>query len=222
MKLVLYSGGQNPENHALHRSVVSLCGKKRDLRLTYIPFCSDNAKLFYSRTIRRFKSHGVSDFHTLTVDQPFTARDLSKALKSDVIYLAGGNTFYFLKHLKQANLLPKLRRFVHEGGVLAGLSAGALIMTPNIRLAGVPEFDADENEVKLKDLTGLGLTPFEFSPHYSGSKAQDRSLLAYSRKTQNLIYACPNGGGLIIQDDQFTGRGDIQVFHRGAKFALKF
>jgi dipeptidase E len=220
MRLVLYSGGQNRENELLHQSLITLCGSRERKRFTYIPFCSDNAGTFYNRISRRYRRFGFTDFQCLPVDQPIETSELKKALRSHVIYLAGGNTFYFLNHLKKAGMMPHLRRFARQDGVLAGLSAGALIMTPNIRLAAIPKYDADENESGLKDLSGLSLTDFEFSPHYSDSEKRNRVLLNYSKKTSSPIYACGDGGGIVIEGSKYTHYGRTSVFHRGGKFKI--
>src|SRR6185437_8439483 len=116
-------------------------------KFTYLPFCSDNANTFYGRITRRYRSFGFRQFQCLAADQAFSKEDLRRAMSSDVIYLAGGNTFYFLF---------------------------------NIKLASIPRFDADENDVGLKDLDALGLTTFEFSPHYSENRSRNTSLLNYS------------------------------------------
>lgn len=117
-------------------------------------------------------------------------------------------------------MLPKLRKFAQNGGVLAGLSAGALIMTPSIKLAGIPKFDADENAVGLRDLSGLGLTNFEFSPHHTENKNREKVLSQYSRKCKSPIYACVDGGGIVVNDQQLTAYGRTTVFHRGERFKL--
>jgi dipeptidase E len=221
MRLVLYSGGQRPENRLLHQTLFDLCEKKKHAKLTYIPFCSDNSKTYFSRITRRYRSFGFNAFHCLPVDRVVEKADLVRALKSDVIYLAGGNTFYFLFHLKRSGLIPHLKKFAQRGGVLAGLSAGALILTPNIGLASVPRFDADENDVGLKDLEGLGLTPFEFSPHYSDNRGRNTSLLNYSKKTKLPVYASADGGGIVVEGDRFTVHGKAAVFYRGHRVLLQ-
>jgi dipeptidase E len=221
MRLVLYSGGQRLENRHLHQSVFDLCGPKKNPKFTYIPFCSDNAGTFFARITRRYRSFGFRNFHCFPVDQDFTKSELQRALKSDVIYLAGGNTFYFLFHLKRAGLMPLLRKFALNGGVLAGLSAGAIILTPNIGLASVPRFDADENDVRLKDLDALGLTNFEFSPHYSDNRARNTALLSYSKKIQLPVYASTDGGGIVVDGDRFSVLGKAAVFYRGHRVLLQ-
>ena len=111
-------------------------------------------------------------------------------MDSDLVYLDGGNTYYFLWHLKKTGLFRLLQDYVSEGGVLAGCSAGGIIMTPDIRTAGFPNFDKDDNYVGLRDTEGLGVVGFEFSifflqlpsrlfVHYSSSEAQCQALLPF-------------------------------------------
>ena len=225
MKLVLYSGGQLRSNHKLHRAVVDLAreGRKPEcsLKLTYIPFCSENSHVFYNRIVRRFESHGVKDFFCLNVDNSPSEKNIKKALQSDIIYLAGGNTFYFLKYLKKAGMLDRLKSFVKKGGVLAGLSAGGLIMSPTVRLAADEGLGPDENEVGMKNFKAMGLFQFEFSPHFENTRSQIRAHLAYSKISRYPIYAVEDGGGIVINGKEFSVQGKALVFYRGEKVALE-
>jgi dipeptidase E len=214
----MYSGGQRRRNARLHAELVGLCARRSGLRMTYIAFCSENAATYYARFRRRYRGYGATRFHCIAADDPGIRGDREverKLLASDVVYLAGGNTFYFLWHLRRSRLLPVLRRFAARGGVLAGLSAGALVLTPNIGLAGYPSYDRDPNDVGLNDLRALGLVRFEFFPHYSGSPRLRNSLAAYSRRTRYPIYACADGSGLVVHGDCFTAHGDVTLFDRG-------
>lgn len=224
MKLVLYSGGQMRSNHKLHRAVAELAraGKKKNqaLSMTYIPFCSEDSNIFYKRIIRRFQSHGIKNFLCLNVDTHPSKSEIKKALQSDVIYLAGGNTFYFLKHLKKSGVLPELKKFVKRGGVLAGLSAGGLIMSPTVALAADQGLGPDENDVNLKNFKALGLFDFEFSPHFSPTRKQIQAHLEYSKKTKYPIYAVEDGGGIIIHGQEFLVLGHASLFFDGTRLAL--
>lgn len=218
MKIILYSGGQEPNNRRLHEALAQLAGKKKNKSFTYIPVWSDSAETYFKRAIRRYSAVGFKKFTMLPIDQKINPTQLKKALKSDVIYLAGGNTFYFLYHLKKNKLIPALKKFAKQGGVLAGLSAGALILTPNIQLAGYPDFDSDENEVGLKQLSALGLVSFEFFPHYTRSVKLKKALLNYSKKTKRSIYACPDGSGLAIKNNQIQILGRAYLFKSGKMY----
>ncbi len=214
-RLVLYSGGQDPRNALIHESLLAL---SPDARMTYVPVWAERAGMYFERFRRRYRRFGARDFDCLIVDGPGApgpAEARRRLLASDIVYLAGGNTFYYLKHLRRSGLLPILRRFAARGGVLAGLSAGALILTPHIGLAGYPSFDRDENDVGLRNLRGLSLVRFEFFPHYRRSRRMREALESYSQQSRLPVYACPDGSGLVIEDDRFTAHGDVFLFHRG-------
>lgn len=188
--------------------------------MTYVPFCHEGSQVFFNRFVRRYRGFGASEFHCLPVDVKISERESHRALKSDIIYLAGGNTFYFLKHLRKSGLIKKLQTFSKRGGVLTGLSAGALIMTPHIGLAGYPSFDSDENEVNLTNLKALNLVPFEYFPHYENTKRFRTAMCAYSKKTPHPVYACEDGGGIIIDGEEKTFFGHVYVFHQGHQFKV--
>jgi dipeptidase E len=144
-------------------------------------------------------------------------RATAKLLASDIIYLAGGNTFHFLLHLRRSGLLAVLRRFAARGGVLAGLSAGAVLLTPHIGLAGYPPFDRDENECGLPEsrYRSLALVQFEFFPHYCNSRRYREALLTYSEWGEGPVYACRDGSGIVVEGDCFTAHGDVWLFDAG-------
>lgn len=219
-RLVLYSGGQSRSNHKLHEALVGLVGKKKKVSMTYVPFCEDGCRVFYGRFQRRYSRFGADSFFCLPVDSKPKKQDLDRALRSDIIYLAGGNTFYFLKHLRASGLLPRLKSFAERGGVLAGLSAGAIMLTPNIELAAYPPFEPDENEVGLRNLKALGLVKFEFLPHFVNSRRMNEAMLMYSLLSPHPVLACPDGSGVVIDGWRKTYFGHACIFHRGQKIDL--
>lgn len=221
LKLVFYSGGQEPSNHLLHEGLSSLVSHNSKKSLTYIPYLWDGHRTFYERSVRRYRKFGFTKFHCLPVDRPFLKEDAKKALQSDVIYLAGGNTFYFLKCLRESGFLGLLKKYAQKGGVIAGLSAGGLVMTPHIGLAGYPRHLADPNEVRLKNLKALSLVQFEFFPHYSrSSKRLDDALSRYSKRSRYPIVASPDGGGVILNGSTTAFYGRTSIFQKGRKFTL--
>jgi dipeptidase E len=219
-RLVLYSGGQERGNADLHRALVDLAAtsrrRSRHLTMTYVPFCTEGSDTYFYRAIRRYAPYGVVDFLCLDIEREPTRKQIREALKSDIVYLAGGNTFFFLHHLKRLGMLPMLRSYVRRGGVLAGLSAGGLIMTPTVAMAGARGLDPDENDIGLKDLRGLGLVDFEFSPHFNPTRQKIQRHLAYSRSITRPIYACRDGGGIIVQGRAVSFIGPTWIFSRGS------
>jgi dipeptidase E len=234
-RLVLYSGGQEKRNSLIHEALLGLASRRPSrkrrsgIRMSYVPYVDEGAKPFYQRFVRRFRSYGATHFEYVAPDNPELLgqgrawRQAERALlASDIIYLAGGNTFTYLHHLRRSGLLAVLTRFAAGGGVVAGLSAGGILMTPNIGLAGYPPFDRDENEVGLSTRAekSLGLVNFEFFPHYRQSPRYRDALRSYSKRTGVPVYACRDGSGIVIEGDCFTAHGEIWLFDRGQTLRL--
>jgi dipeptidase E len=218
VKLVFYSGGHEIENKHIDRLMLRL-PHKSNLRMTYIPASSFDDDDF-PNFIEHYQKMGVSDFLYFPIDIPFTRSKLQLALKSDIIHLSGGNTFYFLKHLRACGLLTELKKFVTQGGVLTGLSAGAIIMTQSIRTAGYPSFDCDINYDKMKNLSALNLVSFEVFPHYKNSKRYAEAFIAYTKKFSKVLYALPDGSGVIIEGERTTFVGRVYCFYQGRKHTI--
>ena len=219
MKIVLYSGGTEEENYFLNQKALELTGVKSP-KLTFIPSSSYDAENDFKFFVDEFSAFGVTRFMHFCVDIPFTKTLLSEVFKSDLIFLGGGNTFYFLKYLKKAGMAPHLSKFLKKGGVLCGLSAGAIVLTPHVHTASFPHFDRDENPWDMKNLSAMKMVNFEFFPHYKNSKRYDAELIHHSKNTKIPLYACADGGGIIVEDERISFCGKSYQFFRGKKLTV--
>ncbi len=219
MKIVLYSGGNEDDNRFLNQRALELTGVKSP-KLTLIPSSSYDAEDDFRFFVQEFSKLGVQKFMHFCVDIPYTKTVLKEAMKSDLIFLGGGNTFYFLKHLKKAGMFSHFSKFLKRGGVLCGLSAGAIILTPHVHTASFPHFDRDENPWDMKNLSAMRVVNFEFFPHYKNSKRYDAELLHHSKKTTIPLYACADGGGIIVDNDQISFCGKSHQFFQGKKLTI--
>lgn len=219
MKLVLYGGGEASENYLLDKEAIQLTGKSYP-KMTYIPSASFDGEIDFKDFIEQYSSFDLTQFIYFPIDLPFDKVLMMEAFKSDIIHLAGGNTFYFLYCLRKQGLLKELKSFVKRGGVLTGLSAGGIIMTPSISTAAFPSFDRDDNDVNLKNLKSLGLVSFDFFPHYRNSVRYEKALLSYSKKNSHPLIACPDGSGVVVDDKALKFVGKVSLFFQGKR--IKF
>jgi dipeptidase E len=113
----------------------------------------------------------------------------------DAIHLTGGNTFQFLYWLRQRGLVSDLQRYVAKGGILIGVSAGAILMTPDISSSSLC---GDEPYPGLDDFTGLSLVDFAVYPHYDGSASAAEALHRFSSTFNGPVYGIPDGGGIVV------------------------
>ncbi|MFA6518791.1 MAG: Type 1 glutamine amidotransferase-like domain-containing protein [Candidatus Shapirobacteria bacterium] len=116
-----------------------------------------------------------------------------KLLSANVVMITGGNTFRLLNHLRLSGLDKAIEKLWQKGGVvLAGFSAGAIVLTPSIRIAKT----GDINELELKDLTGLGVVDFEVWPHYE--ETQNDELEKFKREEGAEIKTVRNEEMMVI------------------------
>lgn len=219
MNLLFYSGGFPDENIDLDNILLSLTDKK-NLQITFIPSSSYMANEEFIDFIKQYEKFGIQRILKFEVDQPFSQTLKEEVLKSDIIHLGGGNTFYFLKHLRSSGLLGDLKKWALTGGTLSGLSAGAIILTNNINMAAIPNFDCDDNDEEIKNLKSMNLVKFEFFPHYKNSKRYDLQLADYSKKISVPLYACPDGSGIAVCNKEVRFIGKTYCFYQGYKHVV--
>ncbi len=219
MSLVFYSGGDDKDNLHLDRAFVELLGKKNPV-ITFIPSSSYLSEQEFKSFVRHYSKYKITRFIHFPVDVPFDKILFQEVMRSDAIHMGGGNTFYFLNSLRKAGLLGQLKTFAEKGGLLTGLSAGAIMMTENIEMTGYPEFDRDENVVNIKNLSSLNLVDFLFFPHFRNSARYDAVFKKYTRQSEKIIYACPDGAGIVVRDNEIRFIGKCFAFSKGHKFNI--
>lgn len=199
---MLYSGGHYSDNDELNLESIRLASLPASkIKLTYVPSCSMDGLSDYRDFVRCFKKMGVKKMAYLPLDKKkFEGHSFLES--SNIIFFSGGNTYYFLKHLRQAKVKKSLDTFLENGGVLMGLSAGAILLTPSIVTAGFPSFDCDENEDNIKNLTSLGLTNFYFFPHFKNSQRYRDELVSQSKRLDLPLVACPDESGVVIENNK--------------------
>jgi dipeptidase E len=215
MNLWLFSSG-GTENHSIDEILVAQIGKKVP-KMTFISPGVDEGEEYYDEFIDRFSQVGYCDFHLVHVDKNLTKRDIGKIEKSDLLYLSGGNTYYFLKYLRQGDLTPLLYKHMKSDRPLAGHSAGSILMTPNIHTAGYPYPDHDENEVGLRNFRALGWVNFEILPHYDDNRQNAKIVRETSREVEHPIFALADGTGISVSGPAISFFGEIWAFQRGTK-----
>ena len=139
---------------------------------------------------------------------PTRPAQLPALLACDAIHLSGGDTFYFLHWLRRRGMLSVLQRYVADGGLLIGVSAGAILMTANI---GISTNYGDTPLAGDPDWTGLGLVDFAFVPHLDSHPDGIKTMQEYADRHQVTVYGCRDGDGLIVQEQQVRCIGDVLV-----------
>lgn len=196
MQLFLTSAGLPPETRGVFLDL--LAKPPQETSVAFIPTAAnpETDKSYVQKSLDELTDIGCK---TVEVDlENQTPDSLRKILAPfDVIYMNGGNTFYLLDRVRKSGFDRLLPELLAQNKIYVGVSAGSIIMGPNIELAGW-NADWDKNIVELHDLTGLNLIPFVISPHFV---EMDRELLANRAPHAGYrVLALTNEQALLIQD----------------------
>lgn len=211
MKLVLYSDQSIEANKKIDIELLKLINKEKP-HIGYIASGSDITRSYFSPKVEYYRKLGVDNILYFDLDVEFDESKIEDLFNCDAIHLLGGNTYWFLYNLKKRNFISLLQQFVAKGKVLVGISAGSILMSKNIDIA---QFE-DKNVVSLKDTTSLGLVDFEFLPHWNMYSSCMEELKKYSQEKNNVIYACKDGDGIIVENNELRFFGDIIKITNGS------
>ena len=167
---------------------------------------SENPFLAAAHGISHFRKlgadpYGVMIVDKITADAPVLVSELAGA---DIVYLTGGNPANLLEGLRDSKAWQKLREMADDGVVLAGSSAGAMVLGERMAFGG------EETEA-------LGLVAGVIVlPHFER---------ADSKRIKQLVKAAPAGitylgidgatGCLRVSDEwRVTGPGRVHVITR--------
>lgn len=102
----------------------------------------------------------------------------------DVFYSCGGNSFYILDRVRKTGFDKVIKKFIKKGGLYIGVSAGSILVSKSIELAGWSK-DWDVNYIGLKNLNGLRITPIVIFPHFTAR--EDKMVRSFEKAKYNVV-----------------------------------
>ncbi len=143
-------------------------------------------------------------FHITELDIEHSSKtEMQKSLSdTDIVYVAGGNTFFLLKQLRETGFDAMLTEYVNSGGLYAGASAGALIAGADI--GAISSLDEPEKVQGLKSTEGLGWVNVIPIPHYD-MKARTQPIVEIKTKydKDNEMVLLTDDQALLVEDNHW-------------------
>ncbi|MEI6352976.1 MAG: Type 1 glutamine amidotransferase-like domain-containing protein [Candidatus Nomurabacteria bacterium] len=164
--------------------------------LAYMPSNGEDIKEKYVTLWKEYAQKYNSVF-LLINNFTNTEQEYRNLLRANILVISGGNTFVLLKNLRKSGLDAAIKEFVKkEDIILAGMSAGGLVLTPTIQICeSVSEFS--DNIVNLHNLTGLNIVNFEISPHFTKEKF-GKELVDYKSLSKNEVKEISDDDYIVI------------------------
>lgn len=207
MRLLLTPAGITTE--AIARKLIELIGdgNKRVGFITTAANAEPGNKDWFIDQILNLQKYGFDwiDF----IDPSAASVDWKTRLSEvGVVFVSGGNTFHLLDQARKTGFDAWLKQNI-ENIVYVGVSAGSIVMTPNIGIA--PVDDGDENLPGITDLTGFNFVNFEVSPH-TPEMVSVAANEAYAKSIQNKLYAYNDKSALCVIDSKLKITHDGQYW----------
>jgi dipeptidase E len=202
-KLVLYSNQGSPPSGPLDARLLQFLPSRGTVG--YLPASPDRDRRFFAGFARHYERLGIA-LRFFGLEDEFQPGELAELLELDAIHLSGGNTFRFLHWLHTRGLFLELQMFAARGGVLIGVSAGAILMTRDIRSAAIC---GDAPYPALRGSAGLALVSFAVLPHFDGSEAQRAALGRLGEELGSVAYGVPDGSGIVVDGSRIELIGNV-------------
>lgn len=162
---------------------------KQEIRVAFIPTAADpyNDKAFVKTDRNKLLEMGFDVFDLDIKDK--TERELEEELRfADIIFVAGGNTFYLLDQVQKSGFAEVIKRLMWSKRIVyVGSSAGAVLAGPDIKPIEILE--RLELTPELQSTKALELVDFVVLPHYRKEKYADKfdSIIKQYGNTFDLI-----------------------------------
>src|SRR3989344_4506510 len=175
--------------------------------MAYMPTNGHQSKQEYTKYWQELAEKNYTRFLFIDNLSSNYSSEKEKLYQANILLISGGNTFELLHNLRKSKLDQAIKDFSkRDEYVLAGFSAGAIVLSPTIAVASQPAGDdpdglMDENLVGLTDLTGLNIISFEVFPHFNPEK-DEQNLKNYQTISSNAIKPITDEGHIVLDLEQ--------------------
>lgn len=125
--------------------------------------------------------------------------ELQKKLSQfDIIFVAGGNTFYLLEKMQKCGFDKILPGLLTKGIIYIGSSAGSVVVGPSIDYVQTVD---DPKKADLSNFEGLGIVNFRILPHYGNEKYLEKFNEIIQKYKEYSIITLTDDELIIVEDN---------------------
>ena len=205
MKLMLIGGGEigrgttSYETKEIDEEIVKMTGKDNP-NLLFVGLASSFSDSYYDVIKNIYKNLNCTPVY-LKKNNLIHNPDLvkQKFLDADIIYIGGGDTVKLLEKIEEYNLKPLFDEALKRDTVLAGISAGAILLSKEGFSDAYILRGEKENYEMIK---GFNYFKATITPHYHSDPKKTEELVEVLKKNKDICYGIENGTALKIDNDK--------------------
>jgi dipeptidase E len=202
MKLILTGGGESSHFEQIDQKFISMISDNPTL--LYVPLAQD-ADLWEGGLSRIQTVFSTIDFESISLCKDLNSLTWDVLKQFGGIYIDGGNTFKLMGAIRHTHTFELLHRFLHNGGVINGDSAGAIILGSHLETAHMGDF-GDSNDSNIVSYQGLNLIG-KYAIHAHYEDLHDKELYAFSDNYGFPIICLYEETGICIEHNRIKTIG---------------
>lgn len=217
MKMIMTGGADSEHFEEIDAHFISMLDEKP--RLLFIPLAGDEE--VWDNGLERIKE----TFSTIEFEQIDMCLDLSKLnwnklKKYAAIYIDGGNTFQLMSQIRHTHTYELFHRFLHQGGVINGDSAGAIVLGSHLETAHFGEI-GDENEAGIISYQGLNFLG-KWAVHCHYDSKEDSEIMDFVSNYGFPVLALHETSAVYIHNNLVTvfGKSPVAIFTQHSKLII--
>ena len=213
-KLMLIGGGDTGRGNTSYNTkeideeIVRLTNKENP-NFLFIGLASSHSDSYYDTMKKIYKELGCTPVYlkkSNILNNPDIVKQ--KIEDADIIYICGGDSVKLINDIKEYKIDKLLLEAYNNGTVLAGMSAGAILLSnKGFSDSLIARGESDKYEF----LKGLNFIDINFCPHYNTVPKKTTDLEEYLSKHNEEVYCLENCTALEIID------GNINIIKSNSK-----
>lgn len=211
-------GGDSQHFEEIDKLFIKQLGKSP--RLLFIPLAGKK-KSWKSGLNRIEETFSTIEFKNIDMCVDLHKLTWKKLQKFDAIYFDGGNTFQLMEMIRDTHTYELLHRFLHNGGVINGDSAGAIVLGSHIETAHFG-LHGDENKAGVISYQGLNLLG-NWAIHCHYKRSENKEIKIFVKEFGFPVVALHEESSVFIRNKRLkvVGKKSITVFTPGKTTIVK-
>ncbi len=204
-RLVILGGG--PTTPEVRAKTLELAGGPK-ARVLIVPFAS-NSPTAGENSANFWRDGGAENVGVLDLTDPAVAR--AEVARADLIWIRGGSQVLLMRTMADTGVPEAIRERFHRGGIVAGTSAGAAVMSAVMITGYAGRRGTPEGQLaKLGE--GLGLWPEVIvDQHFVKRKRHERLKRAVLDHPELLGIGIDESTAVVVQGRSFEVIGPSEV-----------
>lgn len=208
--LFAIGGGELSDADRILNEFLGLLKRKRDVQITVMTVATDSPEESGRKYDGIFRRRGIKHVSLLDVsdrDDAFEEKNLKKLSEADALFFTGGDQLHVTSLLGGSPLHNLLYERINEGFIIAGTSAGAMMMSNSMIISGRSDTPPKVSGVDIAPGMDL-LSGTIIDTHFTQRGRHGRLLTAVAHYPQDLGIGIDEKTAICISDHKFKVLGE--------------